>query len=296
MALVEDDDALEVGLFTVPRQPGDDLFQPIDARLHTVPLAGLALQSVVAREADAVGSGDWPLARAEFEDEVGRAAEGRPVADGVAHEVAVLAHPEGAAAALEDVVEKDRRRGPAFPHAGPVSDEESLPRSRLLTVAREVLRVGRTRSGNGFELRVREDALGHEVLGQHRAVGARWCDGCRHRGRLDQARRVRARAWDPDVRTVGVEHRRCKRAGLGRLLDSCDRQPESVREGPRRRELRPRCHLRSRARWRGAQTGDAGCEEGEEVELFDLRFGRASGDVRCRRSHGISGWLDVRSL
>ena len=108
VALVEDDHALEVGLFTAPRQPGHDLLQPVDARLHPVPLSGLALERVVAREADALRLLDGSLARAEVEHEVGRAAQGGPVADGVAHEAPVLGHPECPAAALEHVVEDDR--------------------------------------------------------------------------------------------------------------------------------------------------------------------------------------------
>ncbi len=139
--------------------------------------------------------------------------------------------------------------------------------------------MGGSGATDGLKLGVREDAPGHEVPREHRAVVARRRRGRRHRGRLDEARRVRAGPWGPDARAVGVEHARCKRAGLGDLLGGLDEERESVREGPRRPGLLPRCHLRYRARWRGAQTGDAGYEEGEEVELFDRVLGRACCDV-----------------
>ena len=94
-------------LLSLARQPGDDLLQPIDARFDAVPLAGLAFERVVAREANPFGLLDRSLAGAEVEHEVGRAAERGPVADGVSQEVAVLGHPERPAAALENVVEQD---------------------------------------------------------------------------------------------------------------------------------------------------------------------------------------------
>ena len=135
VALVEDDDALEVRLAVRARQPGHDLLQPVDAGLAPVFLARLPLQRVVAREADAVGTGDRPLAGAEVEHEVGRSAQGRPVADGVAQEAPVLAHPERPPTALEHVVEDDRGRLSPFPNPGPVTEEEPLAWS-LLTLAR----------------------------------------------------------------------------------------------------------------------------------------------------------------
>ena len=271
MRLVEDDDALELGLLSPTREPGDDLLQPVDAGLDAVALAGLALERVVAREADALGPRDGSLARAEVEDEVGRAAERGPVADGVAHQVAVLGHPEGAAAALEDVVEDDPGRFSPFADSGRVADEEALPGTRSPGLAREVPEVGGPGAADGFELGVGERALGHEVLGQRRAVVARWRAGRGHRGRLDEPRRVRAGARDPDARAVGVEHARCERAGLGHLLGGLDRQRLGVSRRatsarPRRRQRRP---PRGLGRSAVPRRATAGCEEGEEVELFD---------------------------
>ena len=296
VALVEHDDALEVGLLSPTGEPLDDLLQPVDAGLDTVPLTGLAFQRVVAREADALNLLDWSLARSEVEHEVRRAAERRPVADGVAHEVAVLAHPEGAAATLEHVVEDDRGRLAAFPDPGPVAEEEPLARSDFLAGARQMLRVGRARPADGLQLGVGEVPPRHQVLGQRRAVVARRRRGRGHRGRLDEPRRVRARARDLDAGTVGVEHARRERAGLSDLPGCLDHQWASVRERPRGQGLAPGCHRRPRAGWRGAQAGDAGCEEGEEVELLDRVVCRSGRDVRCRGGHGISGWLMVRSL
>ena len=284
-----DDHPLEVGLFTAPRQPGDDLFQPIDARLHAVPLSRLAFERVVAREADALGALDRPLAGAEVEHEVGRAAQGGPVADGVAHEAPVLGHPEGSAAALEHVVEDDRRRLPPLPHSGPVAEEEPLARPGLLACARQLLVVRRARPDDGLDLGVGEMPSDHEVLRKHRTVVTRRRRGRRHRGRLDEARRVRARAGDPDAGPVGVEHGRRERARLGAVPSGLDRQRESVREGPRRHGLPPRGHLHVRARRGRAQTGYPGREESEEVELLDRglscglgRLGRERGHRRVR--------------
>ena len=279
MRLIENDDALEVSHFTALCQPGHDLLQTVDARLHPVFLARLAFERVVAREADAFGPLDRSLAGAEVEDEVGRAAERGPVADGVAQEAPVLAHPEGAAAALEHVVEEDRGRGPAFPDSGAIAEEEPLTWPDRLPGTRQLLAVSRTRPDDGFELGVREEALGYEVLGERRAVVALGCRGRRHRRRLDEARRVGARAGHPDARTVGVEHARRERARLGAVPSGLDRQWERAREGPRKHRLAPVCRVRPRTRERVAQAGDAGCEKGEEVELFDLGSCRACCDV-----------------
>ena len=102
--------------------------------------------------------------------------------------------------------------GPAFSYAGPVTEEEALSRPGLPALSGQVLGVGSARTADGFELGVGEDAPGHEVRGEHWSVVARRGRSRGHRGRLDEARRVRARAGDSDARAVGVEDARGERA------------------------------------------------------------------------------------
>ena len=158
------------------------------------------------------------------------------------------------------------------------------------------------RAADGLQLGVGEDATGHEVLREQRAVVAFGRRGRRHCGRLDQARRVGAGAGDPDALAVGVEDARRKGIGLCRGLGGLDRQRLGVLERPSGHGVEPRCRQRPLARRRGNQGDDAGSrrrrrrEEGEEVELFDRGVDRSDGDVRCSKGHGISGWHEVQSL
>ena len=169
VALVEDDDAVEIGA-----QPFDDL---LDARNLLV--ARVGAQRGVGREQDAFLQTDRrALAEArQRRDQQPLHAERRPVALGVLDQLVGLADPDRAAAALQPVVEQDAGDLAALARAGAVAEKPAAAE------AHGILRiVGRggddvkglvDRPGSGeklgmrlagiddaFELRVGQQAVG----------------------------------------------------------------------------------------------------------------------------------------
>ena len=121
MALVEDDDTVEIGA-----QPFHDLFDP-----RNLLVARVGSQRGVGGEKDALLQTDRrALAEArQRRDQQPFHAERRPVALGVLDQLVGLADPHRAAAALQPVVEQDAGDLTALPRAGAVAQKPAAPES-----------------------------------------------------------------------------------------------------------------------------------------------------------------------
>ena len=142
-------------------------------------------------------------------------AERRPVALGVLDQLVGLRHPQGAAAALEPVVEKDAGDLAALAGPGAVAKEPAAAEAdRGLGVVRcrghnieglvddprsgEISRVRFARIDDALELGVGEQAVGNEIGWQVRPIGGLgWRDRC-HGGGLDEPGRMRRQSRNTD--------------------------------------------------------------------------------------------------
>ena len=157
-----------------------------------------------------------PCAKAgERRDEQPLLAERRPVALGVLDQLVGLRHPDGAAAALEPVVEQDAGDLAALAGAGAVAEHPAAPeahgvlgavgrgRDRVeglvdVPCAGEKAGMRLARIDDAFELGIGQQPVGDDGGRQMRAVGRLRRGDRGHRGRLHEPGRVRLRARNAD--------------------------------------------------------------------------------------------------
>ena len=223
---IEDDHAVEVAA-----EPVEDL---LDARGFLLPFE--RAQRRVGGEENAFRKPDrraLPKARL-WRDQQPLLAERRPVALGILDQLVGLGDPDGAAAALQPVIEQNAGDLAALAGAGAVTEEPAAAETdgirRVLGCGRydiegvvhaprsgEKTFMGFARIDDAFELGVGEQAFGHNGRGEMRPVaGLRRRDRC-HGGRLDEPGRVARRARNADrLERIALVKRFGEAAGLGR--------------------------------------------------------------------------------
>ena len=189
----------------------------------------------------------------ERRDEQSLHAERGPVALRVLDQLVGLADPDGAAPALEPVVEQDAGDLAALAGAGAVAEKPSASKADgvLCIVTRggdEVEGfIDRPRAGeelamslagidDAFELGVRQHAVSDEVRRQVRPIGRLGRRNRGHRRRLHEPRRMRLRAGNTDRLQSVFFIKRIREAGAvrGRPVDSLIGELHGLRFGERR--------------------------------------------------------------
>ncbi len=229
VAFVEHDDAIEIRA-----EPVDDL---LHARRFLGALVGA--QRGVGREQNALAEPDRRSLAKTRERRYQKPfhAERRPVALGVLDQRVGFRDPDGAASALEPIVEEDARDLPALAGAGAVAEEPAAAEAdgvrRVVGCGRDDVegRIDRPGAGemaamrlagidHAFKLGVGEEALANDTRGKMRAIGRLGRRDRGHGRRLHETGRMRAGARYPD---------RLKRMGfIERVGDAALRLPSPV--------------------------------------------------------------------